>query len=183
MALIDVPLAAQTLAATQNPIRQNFLTINNVFGVDHVVYGIVDAGKHNHVTFPRQAGDPAVVGTEVALYTKLSGLTALSEIFFNRPSDGSLVPVTASNFAIAGYAYLPSGILLKWAQVTAPALNSTYVYPAGAGFPAFVNQLVVIASARTPGEDVYPGVFTNPLQFTYTSTAVGVQFTFLAIGY
>ena len=59
MALINVPLAGQSLGITRDPVNNNFSTINSAFLVDHVEYNTAGQGKHNKVTFPVQGGAPA----------------------------------------------------------------------------------------------------------------------------
>ena len=138
MALSDVPLATQTLAVSQNPIRQNFLDINNQFLIDHVAFNVAGNGWHNQVTFPRQAGDSATAGNNVALYAKLNAAATETALFFRKQTNGAVIDFTSSLQNLNGWTRLASGILLKWGQFNATSGATTTInYPVGAGIPVF----------------------------------------------
>jgi hypothetical protein len=138
MALIDVPLAAQTLAATQPSIRANFGTITAAFTQDHVDYALANQGMHNRVTFPRQAGDQPTAGTNVALYSKLNAAATESALFFRKQANGAVIDFTSSLQAQNGWTRLPSGILLKWGTFNANSnATTTIVYPVAGTIPVF----------------------------------------------
>jgi hypothetical protein len=148
MALIDVPLTGQNLDQTRNPIRNNFLSVNNAFLVDHVTYNATGAGKHNKVTLPNQATAPTFAPPEVGIYNFVNATSAINELYISK-SDGTQVPSTASAQNINGWTYLPSGLLLKWgtSAATRNALSTvTLPTPANAANgPRFTNIFMVQA--------------------------------------
>lgn len=166
MALNDVPLSGQTLAATRNPINQNFSLINTAFLVDHVEYNISGAGKHNKITFPVQAGAPTYAAGEEGLYNLSynNGTTTINELFVHKQTSSGTqeIPFTSSiisqNAAVgnntAGWTYLPSGVLLRWESPSGGSggLITTTLSP---GYPAF-NAIftVILTPSSTSTSDV-----------------------------
>ncbi len=140
--LIDVPLATNTLAASQPSIRTNFNVISVAFSQDHVNYNVTigdgTQGMHNQVTFPRQGGDSVTTGTNVAVYSKLNAAGTESALFFRKQTNGAVIDFTSSLQNQSGWTRLPSGILLKWGQAAMTAnTNVTVAFPVGAGIPVF----------------------------------------------
>lgn len=115
MSLNDVPQAAQTLAQTQNPIRQNFSAINTAFSVNHNEINGVGQGKHKFLQMPENAA-PATAVNEAGFYANVGATSAVTELYFRRENNGTSIPatetveVTASN----GWTYLPSGVIMQW---------------------------------------------------------------------
>lgn len=119
MALIVTPNSGQNLNQTLVPIQSNFGTINTAWNVNHVEYGVTGQGKHNLVTFPVQASDPATtMAQEAALYTKT--VSGQPYLFLKNLNNGSVV--NFSQFIVtAGVdtsTTLPSGIIIKCGQLT-----------------------------------------------------------------
>lgn len=155
MPLNDVPLAGQTLNATQNPIRQNFITINTAFGTDHVNYTAGGQGKHNKITFPVQNPAPTPTGGDVVMYSLLDATTNSNELYVRKTAGGG-IPFTASilstdpalGFFEDGWAYLPCGLLMKWGTSGYFSANPTaIVFPVGVTIPAF-TQIFNITMAQ-----------------------------------
>lgn len=121
MALNDTPLAAQTLAQTQNPIRVNFQTIDTAFSVNHVSYGIADQGKHKFLQLPEQGVAPTTAVNEAGLYSAVGAVSGVTELVFRRESNGTTIPFTESLQAANGWTRLPSGLLLQWGTSTTNA--------------------------------------------------------------
>ena len=197
MPLNDVPQATQTLGQTQAPIRTNFQNIAAAFPVDHVDYTLAGQGKHNKSTYPRQAPDPVTVGTDMAIFSHLSAATGNTELCIERPAGGPVYEFTSSNWvANDGWTILPSGIILKWGFLPAPATGlKNFIFPvAPAPIPAFTNCYTVTITTQYLGNtDVPPTAFARliswgPLGFNvYMSTrsAIGAGtggFTYFAIG-
>lgn len=195
MPLNDVPQAAQTLAQTQNPIRQNFLTINNAFQIDHVAYvnaADINNGKHNKVTLPVQAAVPAFIGVEDGLYNKVPAapfpLTGISELFIHKQRNqapGNVdIPFTASILSTAtpavnsnGWTYLPSGLLLKWGTVPLIASPQTIVYPVAANIPVFSAGAMAILLSQTALN--FTGLQSGIKLFTGNNLPVSFQVLYL----
>jgi hypothetical protein len=135
MALSDVPLATQTLAVSQNPIRQNFIDINLQFGIDHGQFNSgANTGFHTKATFPVLAAPLAVAGTNIISCQSLNNgvdgaqpeLVALKQL-----GAAAGVPLTARSnaftealYAQNGWTILPSGIKIAWGR-TAPINGNT----------------------------------------------------------
>jgi hypothetical protein len=147
MPLNDVPLAAQTLGATQAPIRANFASIDAAFAIDHVAYTLADQGKHNKVSLPIQAASPATAVTEVALFSRTSPLTHVPELCIRKANSGVVNEFTSCLAANIGWTRLPSGILLKWGSFTSPAGGGValHTFPL-VGAPAFTTVYSVSLS-------------------------------------
>lgn len=145
MALVDVPKPGQTLNDTQNPIRQNFLTTNTAFSVNHVDYNLADQGKHKFVTMPRQGAAPATVGTDVALYSKVGGVSAVSELAFRRQGNGTEVLFTEARQNQNGWTRLPSGIIMAWGRQTCnPNAVINFNAYQGVSFAAVYNAQALV---------------------------------------
>jgi hypothetical protein len=162
--LIDVPLSGQTLGQTRVPIRTNFTVISDAFQIDHVAYNAAGQGKHKWITFPVQVqatAQAALTYPDIGLYSSLYATTGINELFFR--NSGNVVPdvpFTASAYAPNGFAYLPSGILLKWGT-SGVNDNSTNNIPLNAaGTPLFTSILSIQVSLLS-NQTVYPGTATN----------------------
>jgi hypothetical protein len=127
MALINVPLASQSLGQTNASIRGNFAVIDAAFQVDHVDYNTTGQGKHNQVTFPVQAAQPTFLSGEEALYNFLNPTTTKNELYIHKQTSISTsdIPFTASILSQTtppndsqGWTLLPSGILLRWVSIS-----------------------------------------------------------------
>ena len=198
MAYVDTPLAGQKVKNTQAPIRQNFVEINNLIAVDHSTFGTANEGNHNKVTLPDQGIAPIFAGNNIGLWSQIptaNPLTLVNELFIRR-QDGSTTPFTPkSDSQVAGWTYLPSGILLKWGFSNANG-PTTIIYPTAGNIPIFnsvsitltqivapvpvdSNEFVIVvtgASYRIDRFDVYAGTRTQP------STPVPSAFVYLTIG-
>ena len=160
MALINVPLASQSLGQTNASIRGNFSVIGAAFIVDHVDYNTSGQGKHNQVTFPVQGAQPTFLTGEEGLYNFLNATTNKNELYVHKQLVAGTVdiPFTASkmsNYAFAscnsGWSYLPSGLLIKWGSIAAnsPAIsvNTTTI----SGGPAFQQVFTVMVTSVDTG--------------------------------
>lgn len=80
----NIPQGSDDISVSQVDLLGNFGSLNTVFSVDHVAYdAVADSGKHNKVTFVRQASAPAIpVGsTKVAVYGALPAGGTQTELF------------------------------------------------------------------------------------------------------
>lgn len=121
MPLNAVPQANQTLAQTQNPILQNFATIDAGFSVNHVELGTAGAGKHKFLQLPEQIAAPITAANEAAFYSAQGATSGVTELIFKRESNpGTVIPMTEfiALSATNGWTYLPSGIILQWGTAT-----------------------------------------------------------------
>lgn|SRR5574338_1300552 len=207
MALNDVPLASQTLAATQNPIRQNFSVIDTAFQVDHVAYNAANQGMHAKVSLPVQAMAPAFGAGILGIYTLLNAITGKNEATVHKESGAGTVdvPFTASSLSSVAnpplgsefWTMLPSGIKLQGGSFTGlnGGVNTVNINQAPPVIPFLNLFTVIVCPFAGGGVDVDFAVrlidITNTNQFRVyisnrTSTGAAPNgiggFQFLAIG-
>ena len=201
MPLNDVPQPAQTLNASQNPIRQNFQFITAGFIIDHIDFNSgANTGKHQKVTIPAYPGiapnnNPVTVNTDAVLYSKIVG--GSPALFFKKQGGGAGVAgidfTTANNATNLGWCQLPSGTIFSWGQGTATgalaidtgnifanAILNVQLTVLNTGAPATKAQLIQLVSINNADPlhriiNVY-GTF-------FAGGAPAVVFKWLAIGY
>ena len=192
MPLNDVPLAIQTLNATQNPIRVNFQTIDAAFAIDHVPYTAAGQGRHNKVSLPVQGAAPATAADEVALFSAV-GINGNTELCFRRVNSGAIVQCTARLLGAVGWTRLPSGILIKWGNVVpGVAGQAVHAFPVGVTIPVFAHlySVQVTVSQDAAGDrDAFVSVRTYTINSitVYGSRRTAlvakiVPYEYLAIG-
>lgn len=172
----NIPNATDATNVSQVEIKENFAQIETVFSENHSNFGTANEGKHSKVVLPEVA-DPVTGANEIALFCKNETLTTKSELFIRNESAGDIFPISAAGKAADGWAFLSSGLLIKWGQMVIP--NNTgrhsHTWTAGATFPAFVTQLFSIVQvgvdAGTPAKDsnavAYVLSVANPLQVDF----------------
>lgn len=157
--LNNVPLAGQNLLQTRDAIANNFTTIDNAFSVNHVPYGTTGAGKHNFVTFPVQAGSPAIVYPDTGLFSKLNATSGVNELYYiNSTKTIAEVPLTAGDITGTGWCYWPNGMLIKWGTTGPLAVNSSTNVTASQG-PAYavvggIKNVQLTATTATTTRDI-----------------------------
>jgi len=188
----NVPQSTDKIKDSQNDLLQNFQTIKTGFDENHYAFDTANEGKHKYVSFPEQVGAPTVAVDERAIYSKLSTLTSVAELFTRKENNGDEIEFTASLDATPGWTILPSGIILKWGASTNTGAQ-TVVLPVGASIPVFTNifsvQLTVKAAGATDADLAVRVVdFSNPAQFDVyasprsTTGSAAVTFEYLVIG-
>ena len=188
----NIPLATDLLSKSQSDILNNFAAIQTLIDVNHVDFASSDQGKHKFITFPVQSPAPTFNAGEIGLYNFLSTRTSQDELYLVN-SVGTTIPLTESLQSATGWAYLPSGILLKWGSGTANGLT-TFTFPAGATIPAFNHVFSMQITTAYPNINDGNGfVRLNSFLAPWTQfTAYGsqrtaqvntaVSFQYLAIG-
>jgi hypothetical protein len=205
----NIPAATDLFSASQPQIQGNFNAILASFDVNHVDFNAgTDNGKHKFISMPVQSPAPTFAAGEVGMYSFLNPTTGKNELYINKTNQITVtqIPATASILSVisapailsAGWTYLPSGILLKWAGNITANGQTSIVFPTGSTIPAFTNpngcttvflqiadggagdvdeaiRLTAIANDGT-GFSVYASPRT-------TTGAKAVTFTYLAIGY
>lgn len=194
MSLNQVPQNGQNLDYTKPLVRQNFLTIDAAFSVNHVSYNSgANAGKHNLVTLPVQVADPVTIAGEMALYTL--AVLGVPNLFLRQENNGVItnlstaVPAIVVNPGNPGSADI--GLLkIKW--------NALVNIPGGVDhvdvtFPGTIFNLpptVQVSLTTNLVTDVYitqvpaiPLTQRFRLQLTgFTGVGGGGAFKWLAIG-
>ena len=117
----DTPLATESINQTQDPIRTNFQSIKTLIDVNHVDFSDpVDFGKHKWVTFPQQVqatAQAANIYPDLGIYSAPNVATGVNELYFrNSGNVVTDVPFTAALYALSGWTFLPSGLLLQWGR-------------------------------------------------------------------
>lgn len=128
-----VPSAGQTLAVTRDPIRNNFVSINDQFALDHYEFNSVNNGLHQKVTLPAAAA-PAQVANANVIYSQTSAISGEAELVAAK-QNGSAAPASCqtNEFTYARYnatngtTTLPSGIKIKWGSGTTTGTNPVTV--------------------------------------------------------
>lgn len=151
MPLNQVPQANQTLAQTQNPILQNFATINAGFLVNHIELGTAGAGKHKFLQLPEIAA-PATALDEAGFYANVGATSAVTELYFRRENNGASIPMTEMRALSAtdGWTYLPSGIILQWGTATMNGGVSQLDFNLPRAFPTTFYSITATPN-NTPG--------------------------------
>jgi len=131
MAYVDVPLAPQRIKDSQPIIRQNFIEINALIDVDHYTFGSPTIGEHKKVTLPDQGLPPVFPGNDLGIYAQVPTAvpqTGVNELYI-RKRNNVRVPITAALLNGDGWAYLPSGLLIKWGTSNVNGFNQPVVFP------------------------------------------------------
>ncbi len=200
----NIPMATDLLSQSQSDIQSNFAAIKALIDINHATFGNAQEGKHKYVELPVQTPSPpiAFAAGEVALYSFLNATTVQNELYINKTNQATVtqIPATASILStnsnpgsnVAGWTYLPSGILLKWGNGSANGLTAI-LYPVAGTIPVFTNVMSVqITTAYGNAADgdgfVRLQNFSNTGFSAYgsartTVTNKAVQFQYLAIGY
>ena len=118
----QIPKRRDRINISQDDLLVNFNSIKRLVDENHVTFDIADEGKHKFVQIPDQTNSPSTIDEEGALYIKSTTETdGNSALFFKRESDGTEIQFsygrTRDNTSFgrrAGWARLPSGLLLKW---------------------------------------------------------------------
>jgi hypothetical protein len=210
----DTPLATDPINQTQAPIRTNFQSIQQLIDINHVDFSDpVNFGKHTVLSLLAQAASPPLTGsppanafgaTDVGLYNFVSTVTGLNEIFANKLNNvGSptpvQIPITASILStasvltngLAGWTYLPSGLIMKWGNTPGiPNSNVavTVTIPSSVTNPAFTNlfsiQLTPIHTGAVSGYiDINASIVDANKFNAYSSSTAPAGAYYLAIGW
>ncbi len=176
----NTPLGPQIIAQSQPLIQANFVSLESSLNKNHVDLNAPLEGLHKYVEMPNITINgiviPAIGADEMATYSDTYAKTAQTEVFIRKqaastaPVSSQQVPMTAARFNSSGYCYLPSGLLMKWGQITVANsnLNTPVLFDVNATIPVFAvapyNLQVTIASL--------PGI-TNLSAMVGTVTATG----------
>lgn len=146
----DIPQATDQISDSQNDLLNNFQSIKTLIDVNHVTFDDPNQGKHAFVEMPQQAGASATALGEVGIQCLASAYGAGNPTLVYLPENaGTPIEMTSAQFATPGWTILPSGILLKWGEITVNAYGTTtYTYPVGA-IPAFSAVYTVLLQPQS----------------------------------
>lgn len=186
----DIPQASDDPSQSQSQFLANFQALSTYLNVNHVELNDGDEGKHTFVQMPEQSSGPSTAANEGAIYTKESSLTSATELFFRRESNGSELPISAYLGSSNGWAYLPSGLLLKWGTGNGTGSFSKS-YPTSAAIPVFTAvyfaQVNIVDSSSTPDTFVTLKSYNTTAISVFGSkrtgtTAGAINFNYMVIG-
>lgn len=206
--LPNIPQSTDQLSVSQADILNNFTILGAIAGNANVSSAAINATSgFNWLYLPANGAIPPAgaafpVG-DIGLYSALNTTTNKNELYVNKrnqattvqiPTTASILSVNSSPAALsAGWTYLPSGILLKWAGNVNANGQTNIVFPAAANIPAFNRCITVIVQvadgAAGDSNRAIRLTGVGALSFdvygsTRTSTgAASVPFTYLAIGF
>jgi len=187
-----VPAANNNPSVDQQPMQDNFVSINSWGAIDHVGYGVsTNAGKHLQVSIPTPlSGDPGgVTGTQSILYTK--DVSSVAQLFLQNASTvfqiTGLVPSSTGATAGAGIK-LSNGLIINYAQSVAftGGAGTTYTFQTTYPYTTFfVVFATLIGTGFTPSNS--PALSTTQstlLSFNgITSSGGSNTVNWIAIGY
>lgn len=163
----NIPQATDQLSVSQGQILDNFMALENI--ANNIAPFLL---------FPVQSGDPATSATQMALYTK--SVSGTPQLFLRRNSNGTVINLSKSNNSqVAGYFYLPCGLLVKWATGLSATGSQLVAFPTTDGsnaIPAFSSvlnvQLTIDATALPTNPSI---IYWNPNLTTATNLAVVIK--------
>lgn len=161
----NVPQPTDDLDKSQADLLGNFQSLNWV--------------GNGYADIAVQAGAPTFAAGNNGIYSLLNGTTGVNELYVHHQTNDAPtdVPFTASkmsNTAIAscdsGWAYMPSGILIKWGKQAVATAGSyqTIDVATNSGGPAFNRAFEVIASPYNTG--AYLAIYAGTGSFLSTTT-------------
>lgn len=165
---INIPQPNDDLSVSQGQVKNNFLTSNTSFGVNHYPFndGTVNNGKHKRVDIVAGAV-PASNGGEGNLYTKQPA--SYTNLFYTQDASSNEYQMTriittsfpkfATNTALSvgngGWTFLPGGMLFQYGSATVNFNTSgnkqgTITFPvAFTNIPYAINVTLTSASGSS----------------------------------
>jgi len=187
----NIPQATDAIQQSQGEILANFQALKQLIDVNHSTFGSATEGKHAKIDIPNLGVIPPFGAGDAILFNNTTPLTGGGQLFLKGPSTTTAIPITATFGTANGWAFLPSGILLKWGVANGTGLVTT-LFPAGANFPVFASTFSAQVSVETLGAgdvDVATRIsaFTNTQIQVYCSRrtitgAAAASFRYLIIG-
>jgi len=177
-----IPQPGDQLKDSQSDILDNFAEIQTLVEVNHETFGIPDQGKHKWVALPTQIAAPLLTVDNGIYNVNDFGGTNKDEIWVHsQKSAGTTdIPMTASVLShsvpamgAAGWAYLPSGIIMRWEVQAVAGGAQTITLPATAGFPVFTTIYQVMLTPVGAGISVPLVAIVNNTQFTVNASGAG----------
>ena len=182
----NIPQATDLISQSQSAILNNFAAIATVVEQDHEAFNSANEGKHKQAVFPVQAAAPTTGASEVGLYSKTSAVTGNSELVYVPESAGTEVEFTAATKATAGWAILPSGIMMKWGTGSVGNNSSaTATYDSAKAFTTVYSaQVTMTGASGQDNKSLYLQSFNTTTLTVYNScSSSGTQtFHYLVIG-
>lgn len=182
----NIPQSTDQLSVSQSDILGNFGALGSIAGNTNAFSSSLNnTVGFNYVNFAQQSAAPGTGAAQLALYNAVNANSTVNEIYFQRPSSGTTVPITAGSLLQSGWSYIPSGLLMTWGTGTIGGGGTvTITYTANiATFPGFGTYVfTVLVTPTSTGANLYLSSYTSPrTTFTVTGTAAAT-FTWVAMG-
>lgn len=188
----NIPTSSQTLGQTQQPIQDNFTTINTTIAVDHVAMNSANQGYHTIIHQGPQGSDPGAIAGIGQLYVKTTGAGKPGQSdqqLFYESGAGGISQMSGDDISNPGGAYL-SGVLFQWgtASVNSAGSLTTISYKYSFSSAPVNIQITGVQSTNTSSpsaNNVYivPGsITTTTFQVSNSSSGTLNSIHWLAIG-
>lgn len=187
----NIPQANDQLSVSQGQILTNFTALGAIAGKAATVgsASLNATAGFNFVNFAPNNPNPSIALNNIALFNGVAAPGNTNELWYYSTNTTYSYPITNSilstngnpGLSSDGWAYLPSGILVKWGQVRGPG---TFNFPGGAA-PAFtVNPFMAylqLYNANINGTVPYYGTLTTT-QIQIVGVAALQYVNYLVIG-
>ena len=180
--------SGDTLSASRDQIRTNFINIEDVFAINHVDFDETGEGKHTFLQMPDQDPAPTTAANEGGFYVKdATG----SNLFFRSESDGEEYQIsTVSDGDIAtfgtntaysanhtgGWSFLPGGLILQYG-IRSSLSQGNNVVTFSRTFPTAVFNVVITPVRNSSNVDIIyirSAATITTSQFEMRNTASGI---------
>jgi hypothetical protein len=134
----NIPQPTDQLSQSQADILGNFTALSP----------FLNAVTNFATVFPPLGAPPTTSASQVALFSQLDS-SGNQQLYYEPVSSGTAINLTGALKATNGWAYLPSGILIKWGTITCPVNTlTTITFPVLSSIPVF-NSVFYVSSAQT----------------------------------
>lgn len=182
-----IPLSTDKLSSSQVDIYNNFQALGTYVAIDHAGLNTTNSGMHAKITFPIATAPAVSAAGFIGLYGA-NDAAGNAQIWVNNVAPKAQIPITAGDLSAEGWAYLPSGLIIKWgrASVTAGATGTAHSYPTGLGIPVF-SAIVSVQLTGIWGQtgDNYALWVKSPTTtgFIAITNSFTKNYYYLAVGY
>lgn len=204
MSYVPRPNASgDTLRDSRDPIRGNFVILQDRFNENHVnLGGTSGGGKHQFLQMPEnlQNDIPATASNEAGFYAKVGTSPAEANLFFRGESSGFEYQMTKSiaastgdfantnfttgNTNLAGWTFLPGGMLMQYGTTDSLAIkaNTTITFPVAFTTGCFSVTASMIRATTGDVALSVNTVGTTTFRILNTSSTSGRKAYWMAIG-
>lgn len=181
--------SGDTLRDSRDPIRTNFIILQDRFDENHVdLDGGAGGGKHSFLQMPEQASAPTTASNEAGFYAKVGTSPAETNLFFRGESSGFEYQMTkaiagsttefATNTAYVanhtgGWTFLPGGLIMQYGARSSPGTSGVITFPLlfPSGYFSISLTLSRNASSSNQTISVDNAVGVSAASFAYRSTS------------
>ena len=166
-----IPAANNSPSVDQNPMLENFTSINQLIAVDHVSFNANNGGQHTAIHFNQDASYvPTVPTSPPAMFTNT--VAGLPQLFYY--SGDAAHSSSQYNAASSGSTFLLGGIILKWGTGTT---NSSTTFSS-----AFPNNLFGVVANTNTSSLLTIGISGQSVSGFTANAPAASAFFYVAIG-